>query len=132
MAWRYNHGMNQKEKILFHQIHPAKLATDIVSAIVSLYFFWQHELLIGLITHFVPPPVGSFLVIRFAGLEPYKNSRLGRYLVRYMTPSAQGSRLLGDLITVIAAWYQSAAGIAFGLVIIVAAWSYGLFSCRSN
>ena len=94
MAWRYNHGMNQKEKILFHQIHPAKLATDIVSAIVSLYFFWQHELLIGLIAHFVPPPVGSFLVIRFAGLEPYKNSRLGRYLVRYMTPSAQGSRLL--------------------------------------
>jgi len=57
--------MNQKEKILFHQVHPAKLATDIVSAIVSLYFFWQHELLIGLITHFVPPPVGSFLVIRF-------------------------------------------------------------------
>jgi hypothetical protein len=49
-----------------------------------------------------------------------------------MTPSAQASRLLGDLITVIAAWYQSAAGIAFGLIIIVAAWSYGVFLCRSN
>ena len=124
--------MNQKEKILFHQVHPAKLATDIVSAIVSLYFLWQHELLIGLIAHFVPPPVGSFFVIRFARLEPYKNGRLDRYLVRYMTPSAQASRLLGDLITVIAACYQSAAGIAFGLIIIVAAWSYGVVLCRSN
>jgi hypothetical protein len=115
-----------KEKLLFHQVHPAKLATDIGAALVSLYLLWQHQLVIGLLTHFIPPPVGSAAVIRFADLEPYKNSRLGAYLVQYMTPIAQAVRLAGDLITVGAAWNQSSAGILFGLAIIAAAWSYGL------
>ena len=117
--------MTLKEKFLFHQVHPAKLATDIGAAIVSLYLLWQHQLVIGLLTHFIPPPIGSAAVIRFADLETYKNSRLGAYLVRYMTPIAQAARLAGDLITVGAAWYQSFAGILFGLAVIAAAWSYG-------
>ena len=118
--------MTPKEKILFHQVHPGKLATDILAAIVSLYFFWQHELIIGLLTHFIPPPVASFLAIRFAALEPYKNSRLGAYLSRYMTRTAEGVRLAGDLITVFAAWYRSPLGIVAGFVLVLAAWTYGL------
>jgi hypothetical protein len=118
--------MTLKEKILFHQVHPGKLATDILAAIVSLYFLWQHALVIGLLTHFIPPPVASFLVIRFAALEPYKNSQLGAYLSRYMTRAAEGVRLAGDLITVFAAWCRSPLGIVAGLVLVLAAWSYGL------
>ena len=117
--------MTLKEKFLFHQVHPAKLATDIGAAIVSLYLLWQHQLVIGLLTHFIPPPIGSAAVIRFADLDSYKNTRLGAYLLRYMTPIAQAARLAGDLITVGAAWYQSFAGILFGLAVIAAAWSYG-------
>ena len=117
--------MTLKEKLLFHQVHPAKLATDIGAAIVSLYLLWQHQLVLGLLTHFIPPPIGSAAVIRFAHLDTHKNSRLGAYLVRYMTPIAQAARLAGDLITVGAAWYQSSAGILFGLAVIAAAWSYG-------
>ena len=117
--------MTLKEKLLFHQIHPAKLATDIGAAIVSLYLLWQHQLVIGLLTHSIPPPIGSAAVIRFADLDSYKNTRLGAYLLRYMTPIAQAARLAGDLITVGAAWYQSFAGILFGLAVIAAAWSYG-------
>ena len=117
--------MTLKEKFLFHQVHPAKLATDIGAAIVSLYLLWQHQLVLGLLTHFIPPPIGSAAVIRFADLDSYKNTRLGAYLLRYMTPIAQAARLAGDLITVGAAWYQSFAGILFGLAVIAAAWSYG-------
>ena len=117
--------MTLKEKLLFHQVHPAKLATDIGAAIVSLYLLWQHQPVIGLLTHFIPPPIGSAAVIRFADLDSYKNTRLGAYLLRYMTPIAQAARLAGDLITVGAAWYQSFAGILFGLAVIAAAWSYG-------
>ena len=117
--------MTLKEKLLFHQVHPAKLATDIGAALVSLYLLWQHQLVIGLLTHFIPPPIGSAAVIRFADLDSYKNTRLGAYLLRYMTPIAQAARLAGDLITVGAAWYQSFAGILFGLAVIAAAWSYG-------
>jgi hypothetical protein len=85
--------MTLSEKILFHQVHPAKLATDIVAALVSLHFLWQHELAIGLVTHFIPPPIGSAAVIRFANLEPYKTSHIDAYLARYMTPTAQAIRL---------------------------------------
>ena len=117
--------MTVKEKFLIHQVHPAKLATDIGAAIVSLYLLWQHQLVIGLLTHSIPPPIGSAAVIRFADLDSYKNTRLGAYLLRYMTPIAQAARLAGDLITIGAAWYQSFAGILFGLAVIAAAWSYG-------
>ncbi len=122
--------MTLKEKIIFHQIHPAKLVTDISAAVVSLYFLWQHQLVIGLATHFLPPPIGSAAVIRFADLEPYRSSRVGAYLARYMTPAAQATRLAGDLITLFAAWYQSPAGIGFGVAIVLAAWAYGLLSFR--
>jgi hypothetical protein len=122
--------MTLKEKILFHQVHPAKLATDIAAAVVSLYFLWQRELAIGIATHFIPPPIGSAAVIRFADLEPYKTSRIGAYLARYMTPTTQATRLAGDLITIVAAWYHSPAGLVSGFAIIVAAWSYGLLLHR--
>jgi hypothetical protein len=124
--------MTLKEKILFHQIHPAKLATDIAAAVVSLTFLWQHSPVLGLLTHFIPPPIGSALVIRFGELDSYKTSRFGAYLVRYMTPTAQMTRLAGDLFTVFAAWNQSLIGIVIGLTIILLAWTYGLLSARLN
>jgi hypothetical protein len=120
--------MTLKEKILFHQVHPAKLATDVAAALISFYFLWRHQLVIGLLIHFIPPPIGSAVVICAANLDHYRNSDLGAYLARYMTPMAQAMRLIGDLITVIAAWYQSLAGIVFGLALILAAWTYGLLA----
>lgn len=119
-----------REKILFHQVHPAKLATDVGCAVISLYFFWQHQLAVALLTHFIPPPVASAVVIRFANLEPIKQSRLGRYLSRDMTPAAQATRLAGDLIMIGAAWLQSPAGIAAGLLLVLSAWGYGLLPIR--
>lgn len=84
--------------------------------------------MVGLAIHFIAPPIASAAVLRFADLEPYRASAIGAYLARYMTPTAQATRLAGDLITVVAAWYQSPAGIAFGLTIILAAWAYGLIA----
>jgi hypothetical protein len=78
----YIRRMALKEKILFHQVYPVKLAIDIGAAIASLYFFWQQELILGLVTHFIPPPIVSTVVIHFVNLEPHKNSYLGHYLVR--------------------------------------------------
>jgi hypothetical protein len=47
-----------------------------------------------------------------------------------MTPVAQATRLIGDLITIIAAWFHSPIGIAAGLILVLAAWSYGLLPLR--
>ena len=69
--------MTLQEKILYHQIHPWKLAADIGGWAVSMYFFWQHDLLLGLAIQFVPAILASLLVIRYAGLEAIKNSKAG-------------------------------------------------------
>jgi len=118
--------MTLKEKILFHQVHPAKLGTDIAAAVISLYFFWQHQLALGVVTHVVPPPLASAMVICWVNLEPYRGSRVGAYLLRYMTPLAQAARLAGDLVTVFGAWFHAPLVMGAGFLIIVAAWSYGL------
>ncbi|HLY79361.1 MAG TPA: hypothetical protein VKQ70_08310, partial [Caulobacteraceae bacterium] len=81
------------EKALYHQIHPAKLAVDILTEPVSLYLFWRHELVIGLIAHFGPPIVASALVIAWADLSPLKASALGRYVDRHMTRTVEAARL---------------------------------------
>jgi hypothetical protein len=44
-----------------------------------------------------------------------------------MTPVvAQTTRLVGDIIMVFAAWFHSPVGIAAGLIVVLAAWSYCL------
>ena len=125
-------AMTLKEKVRFHEVHPVKLGTDIASAVVSLYFFWQHDLALGLLTHFIPAPIASAAVIRFANLDRYKRSRLGAYLTRFMTPTAQAARLVGDIGMVFAGWFHSVIGMAAGALIIIAAWSYGLLWPRSD
>jgi len=126
--------MTLKEKILFHQVHPAKLTTDAAAAVVSLYFLWKHELALGLLIHFVPPPLASAAVMRFARLERYKNAPVGAYLLRYMTAWAQAARSLGDLMLVLGAWFHSPLALGAGIVIVLSAWSYGLLvsAVRSN
>lgn len=49
--------MTPQEKMLYHQIHPLKLATDISAEIVSLYLFWKHKLLAGMLAALVPPVI---------------------------------------------------------------------------
>jgi len=69
---------------------------------------------------------------RFANLERRKNLRMGTYLMRYMTLTAQATRIIGKLVTVFAAWIHSARGIGAGLLIVIAAWSYALLLRARN
>lgn len=115
-----------KEKSLYHQIHPLKLSTDILSEIISLYFLWARALWIGLALHFVPPLIASLLLIQYASLEPQKNSRLGKYVCAHMSTSTQVFRLTGDIVMVFGAWDRSLIAILVGLVIVLAAWMNGL------
>ncbi len=118
--------MTPQEKSLYHQIHPVKLATDISAEILSLYLFWQRKLVVGLIVGVVPPMIVSFLLMRFANLEPYKQSSAGRYISVAMTPSAIMMRILGTIITHLGAWYRIPTLIPTGLGIVLAGWLKGL------
>src|SRR5260370_36906143 len=98
--------MTPQEKTLYHQIHPLKLFTDISAEFVSLYLFWKHKLIAGLVVIFVPPILASALIIRLANLETYKQSAFGRYVRLNITPPVVLVRVLGTLMTQSGAWHH--------------------------
>lgn len=117
--------MTGSEKRLYHQIHPLKLCADWAAGIVALVPLWRHELLLGLGIMLIVPAVASFLVIRFADLEPYKGSALGRYVARYMTPAMEAIRLVGMLTMAVGAWVHAGWLIPLGLAVILFGWLCG-------
>jgi len=118
--------MNLEEKILYHQIHPLKLFTDWSSGIIALYPFWQHYLVLALIIALVPAPIVSFLLVRFANLEKYKESSFGKYIRKYMTRQAEAIRFAGYALMAVGAWYHVIWLIPLGLIIILFGWFRGL------
>ena len=123
--------MTLQEKALYHQIHPAKLATDIGATPIALYLLWQHSLIAGLIVTFVPSIIASFVIIRFVNLEPYKASAFGRYVGRYMTPATQLARVVGLVGMVVGAWLRLWWLIALSLLLVLLAWLRGVIFPRS-
>jgi hypothetical protein len=118
--------MTLAERVLLHQVHPAKLAADIGAAAVPLYFFWQHQLWLGLITYFAPPVIASGLLLHYARLEGYAASPVGNYLGRYITRTVEAVRFAGHLAMVLGAWLHRPWVIALGLAVIAVAWANGL------
>jgi len=118
--------MTLKERALYHQIHPIKLATDIVSSVVSLYLLWNHIVAAGLLVHFVPPVIASAALVRYANLDRQAQLPFGRYVLRHMTRTIEVIRLFGDLVTILGAWEHDLLLIAAGYAVIVGAWCSGL------
>jgi hypothetical protein len=123
--------MTMRERILYHQIHPLKLFTDISTAIIAIDLLWQHQLGTALVIGFVPPILVSFAIIEEVDLEPYRRSRMGAYLRRYMTPTAQALRLFGALFAFYASWQHVPAGILAAFALVAACWLNGIVPRRS-
>src|SRR5437588_7612937 len=113
--------MTPQEKVLYHQIHPLKLLTDISAEVVSLYLFWKRKPVLSLAAALVPPIVASALITSLVDLEPYKRSTLGRYIRVYMTPPVVAARALGTVITHSGAWYHRPMLIPVGLATVLLA-----------
>jgi hypothetical protein len=122
--------MTLKEKALYHQIHPLKLSTDILAAVVSLYLFWVRQPLPALVLHFAPPLIASWLLIRYADLEPLRQSAFGHYIAKTMSRTIEAVRLFGDLVMIFGAWKHDVLLIVLGLAVIVGAWCNGLIPSK--
>src|SRR5262245_7726059 len=122
--------MNFADRVLYHQIHPLKLGTDILASLVSLYFFWQHRILIGLLLHLAPPIIASLVVIHMIDLEPQRQSKFGQYVKRVMTRKIEAIRMCGNIVMVLGAWFHSFPLIGVGLAIVIAGWLSGIVRTR--
>ena len=120
--------MTLRDRILFHEIHPAKLATDVGSGIVCLFLLWERYLPLAIFFAAVPPLIASALVLRFADLEALQHSKLGIYVHQSMTTAMQVLRLCGFVGMAIGAWYHSPLAILGGLGIVAVGWLKGAMS----
>jgi hypothetical protein len=124
--------MDFGEKVLYHQIHPAKLAADIGASYVSTYLMWRRRFAWAMLGAFVPAVLASILVIQYADLERRKHSRFGRYVHRYMNWRMSAWRSLGQVVMWFGAWYRVGKLIPIGLAIVVGAWASGVWRKPTN
>jgi hypothetical protein len=123
--------MQLGERVLYHQIHPLKLLTDVGAAIVATDLLWAHRPALALILGFVPSVVVSAALLRWADLEPYRRSPFGRYIRRFMTHRVELARLAGLVPLWGGAWLRRPAIIVAGAVWILGCWLWGP-SARSS
>jgi hypothetical protein len=114
------------DMILVHQVHPLKLAADVSASIVSNILLWQHRLGPALLARYLPPIVGSALVIRFGDMDALRQTRRARYVREHMPPVSTAIRLAGDVVMGIGSWRRRPGWISAGALIVAAGWSHGL------
>lgn len=73
----------------------------------------------------MPSLVASVMIIRYANIEKYADSRFGRYLAKYMSGTMQAVRLGGQFVVWFGAWYHMPWIIGTGLLIVMLAWLRG-------
>ncbi len=127
-----NESMTLQDKVLYHQIHPLKLLADWVPGLGSVYLMWRHKLAATLLSTFIPAGLGSLVVIKTADLEPYRQSRFGQYMKRYMTPPWEGVRFLGMVIMWAGGWRHNWRLILSGLLVVLLGWANGLIIPRKS
>jgi hypothetical protein len=118
-----------KDELVLHQVHWAKLAADGTASIVSLVLIWTGHRIVGLIVHFVTPAVASAALLR-TDTSRLRSTGRGRYVLKHMPPVAQAVRLAGDAVMTVGAWRRSGFLIAAGALIVTAGWSHGLISWK--
>jgi hypothetical protein len=114
------------ERVLYHQVHPLKLAGDIGSTIVAIPLLWSGDLLLGLVVAFGIPVIASAAVLRWVPLDPIAQRPIGAYLRRYMTPPVQAVRLVLGVSALAGAWWHWPILIAAAVVGVALAWAHGL------
>jgi hypothetical protein len=124
--------MDFGEKVLYRQIHPAKLAADIGGSLVSTYLMWRRRFVAAMLSAFVPAVLASVWVIAYADLERKKHSPFGRYVHRYVDWRVSTGRSLGQVVIWVGAWNRVGKLIPIGWAIVVGAWSSGLWRKSTN
>lgn len=116
--------------MLYHQVHPLKIATDIGSSVVAILLLWNGDLVLGLAVALLAPVAGSAIVMATADLAPYRDGAIGAYLRRYMGPLPQAIRLALGLTILYAAWVRGAVVIVACVLLIAIVWLNGILRPR--
>ena len=117
--------MNFREKEKYHEIHPAKLAVDVSTTLLSICFYWVQDFILGTVIGYLPSVIATVVIIKWVNLERIKQSPFGRYIDKYMTNTMRLIRFAGLIVATIAAWYNMWWLVLVGLLAILLAWLRG-------
>jgi hypothetical protein len=117
-------GMRPAERVLVHQVHPAKIGADVTASLVSNVLLWQARPKAAITVRVLLPLAGSAAVLRFADLDALARTGRGRYVLAHMPPSAQAVRLAGDALMGLGAYRHRGAVIIAGAAVVVTGWSH--------
>jgi hypothetical protein len=90
--------MQLADKVLVHQVHPAKITADVTASVVSNMLLWRGRPKAALAVRIVLPVCGSLAVLTLADLDALAQTAPGRYVLAHMPPSARAVRLDGDAL----------------------------------
>jgi hypothetical protein len=124
-------GLSRRERYLVHQIHPAKLATDIAASIVSTVLLWRRRPAAGLLAAIGPPVLASTLLLR-RDLDRWAQMAAGRYMLEHMPPWMQAARAASAVVTAVGGWRRKPPLVAAGYALTAIGWSHGLLAHRST
>jgi len=118
--------MNIIDKTLYHQIHPFKMATDVISGFIAVYLLWLHLIVEGLIVAFIPSLMISLFMLRLMDFEKQKQSKFGKYIKKHMGRGTDTIRSIGFLVMLAGGWFHFSWMIGSGFLVIILAWMNGL------
>lgn len=124
--------MTRTEKLLFHQIHPAKLLTDFGTSFASSWLLWNERWLEAALVAFLPSMIVSAVLVRFVDLTRFPHTWLGDYVARRMTSRVVAQRIAGQLLAWCGAITHLTWLVPFGYFVIVLAWLDGLWEERTD
>jgi hypothetical protein len=124
--------MNVFDKTLYHQIHPFKLVTDVITAFLGVYLIWLHLIIEGLFVAFIPSFFISLFMLKHMDFEKEKQSRLGKYVKKYMGRGADTVRSIGFLVMLVGGWFHFLWLVALGFAVIILCWMNGLIFRRET
>ena len=116
--------MQVADKVLVHQVHPAKIGADAMASVVSNALLWRGRTKAALAVRAVLPVAGSVAVLTLADLDALAQTAPGRYVLAHMPPSAQAVRLAGDALMGLGARRRSVALLLVGATAVAAGWSH--------
>ena len=119
--------MTRAQRLLYHQIHPLKLLTDVASSFASTWLLWEKQWILAAVVGLGPSLVVTALLLWLADLEPLARTPMGAYVARFMTRKVEALRFSGQIVM----WAGAAAHVVWllplGFMIVVFGWLRGLW-----
>lgn len=119
--------MERREKLVYHQVHPIKLLTDVLTSFSSSWLLWRGWWWVAAAVVWLPSIVVSIVLVAAADLGAYAQRPIGRYAARHLGRGRiTALRFGGQAVMWAGAAAHLVALLPLGAVVVADAWLSGV------